>query len=97
MGISYGHIDGFNPTRHYGPPRQKGPFYSDRDPVLKRGKRRTRARKLATVVNWHDPNANLYGVHPCPRCGEVSCRAAFNRPHGMTIECSACDDKRPVR
>lgn len=80
---------------HY--PRLVGPAYSDKAPVLKRGKRRTRALQRAQIVDWHDPTANLYGCHPCPRCGEVRDRAAFKRPHGMIIECAACGDHRPVR
>lgn len=78
-------------------PRLKGPAYSDARPVLKRGKARTRALKLAQVVDWHDERANLYGCHPCPKCGEVRDRAAFKTPSGPTIICGACNDRRPVR
>lgn len=78
-------------------PRLKGPIYSDARPVLKRGKARTRALKLAQVVDWHDPRANLYGCHPCPKCGEVRDRAAFKTPSGPTIICGACNDRRPAR
>lgn len=80
-----------------GYPRLLGPNYSNKVPVLKRGRRRTLALKLAQVVDWHDARANLYGCHPCPKCGEVRDRAAFKRAHGLTIECGACNDKRPVR
>jgi len=78
-------------------PRLVGPDYSATQPVLKRGKRRTRALKRANVVNYHDELANLYGCHPCPNCGEVRDRAAFRRPHGLIIECTACGDERPAR
>lgn len=82
---------------HRGITRLKGPDYSEVPPVLARGKRRTLALKLAQVVNWHDERANLYGCHPCPKCGEVRFRCAIKRSYGNTIECAACGDKRPVR
>ncbi len=66
-------------------------------PVLKRGKLRTLALREAQTVNWADSRANLYGVYPCPRCGEREVRAAYKRPSGYTIECDSCGDKRPVR
>lgn len=66
-------------------------------PVLKRGKLRTLALREAQTVNWVDPRANLYGVYPCPRCGEPDVRASYQRPHGHMIECDSCGDKRPVR
>lgn len=78
-------------------PRLRGIHYSDVPPVLKRGKRRTLALKLAQVVNWHDERANLYGCHPCPKCGEVRHRSAIKWASGNVIECGACGDKRPIR
>jgi len=84
------------PPKQCGITRLKGPDYSDVPPVLARGKRRTRALKLAQVVNWHDENANLYGCHPCPKCGEVKLRSAIRYKSGSVIICGACGDKRPV-
>jgi predicted RNA-binding Zn-ribbon protein involved in translation (DUF1610 family) len=82
---------------HRGYPRLRGVDYSDKTPVLKRGRRRTLALKLAQTVDWHDERANLYGCHPCPKCGEVRDRCAIKRSYGNTIECAACGDIRPVR
>lgn len=65
-------------------------------PVLKRGKLRTLALREAQTVNWADPRANLYGVYPCPKCGEQEVRAAYKRPAGLMIECDSCGDKRPA-
>src|SRR5258706_8097726 len=84
------------PSKQRGITQLQGPDYSSIPPVLARGKRRTRALKRAQVQDWGDEQANLYGCHPCPKCGEVTDRAAFKKPYGDTIICGSCGDQRPV-
>lgn len=51
--------------------------------------------KQSNVVDWSDPDRNMYGCAPCPKCASVY-RAAYRRPTGLVIECDDCGHKEPA-
>lgn len=45
-------------------------------------------------VDLKDPQSNMYGCLPCPRCASKF-RASFNRPDGLRVECGDCGYSEP--
>jgi predicted RNA-binding Zn-ribbon protein involved in translation (DUF1610 family) len=50
-------------------------------------------------VDTSDPNANMYGCQPCPKCGSIY-RIPTNPPkdaqHYGTINCEGCGFEEPI-
>ena len=42
--------------------------------------------KASNVVDWDDPDHNMYGCAPCPKCAGKF-RASYRRGDALSIEC----------
>lgn len=47
------------------------------------------------VIDWSDPNANMYGCQDCPKC-ESKYRASYNRPDGTVKIMCDCGFVEPA-
>jgi len=47
----------------------------------------------SNVICHSDPQANMYGCQPCPKCGSLY-RASYKRPDDLWIECDECGYKQ---
>lgn len=45
------------------------------------------------VVDWEDPQANMYGCLPCPKCGSEYRASYDNGPDAGMICCDDCGFK----
>lgn len=42
--------------------------------------------RASDVVDWNDPDHNMYGCAPCPQCAGLF-RASYRREDRVRIEC----------
>ncbi len=49
----------------------------------------------SNVIDFSDPNANMYGCQPCPMCRDKH-RASYKRGGVLQIDCDDCGFVEPA-